>query len=154
MRARPFDFRFSGRDSNFWRSHKVPLVKPTLADNTGPKWRFNPGLLSCLHSESKTAKSSSHSFDIERCIIRKPRDSLRPLAFPPSRILLSSEPVDVCWKLFHICTRATPSTIGPQNIYFLGPRFVRPSGRSERGPLNLVKRRQWTGRDARFWLRS
>jgi len=25
----------------FRRSHKVPLVKPTLADNTRPRWRFN-----------------------------------------------------------------------------------------------------------------
>lgn len=67
-----------------------------------------------------------------------PWDPSRFLPCPPSRILLSSDPFDACWKLFHICTRATSATMGPQNIYFLGPWLVQPSGRSERG-LNLVK---------------
>jgi len=57
----------------------VPLIKPTLVDNTRSRWRFNPG--PCLHSESKTAKSSSRDPDIEHY----PKFSLRSLAFllPP-----------------------------------------------------------------------
>lgn len=138
VRTCPLNFRFGGQGPSFRLSHEVPLVKPTLVNNTRAKWHFNPRL--CLYSESKTAKSSLHSPDIESYIIRKPRDSLEPLAFSSC---LRQHPFVVraarCVPaiISHLHARATPATMGPPNIYFLGPSFVRPI--FPRGPLNLVK---------------
>jgi len=41
-----------------------------------------------------------------------------------------------------------PATMGPQNIYFPGPRFVRPSGRSEKGD-RLISLRADNGPDGK-----
>lgn len=122
------NFRFSGRSPSFRQSHEVPLVKSTLVDNTGPKWRFNSR--SCLYSESKTAKSSLRGPDIESCIIRKPRDSSGPLAFPPvsANILLCRSDR----RLFRICTLARPPRQWTLQIFIFWAW-------SPRGPLNLVK---------------
>jgi hypothetical protein len=123
VKARPLDFRFSERGLSFRRSHKVPLVKPTLADNTEPRWRFNSG--PCLHSESKTAKSSSRVLDIERCIIRENHE----IPWRPSRVsspilppasLLSSELYDVLKIISHLHSRDSLDN-RPSKYLFFGP---------------------------------
>lgn len=153
MRARPFNFRFSERDpgaKSQGAARKINISRQYWTEVTFQSWVGHVTIQNQKPRNPRRAASISNDYP-KTTIFSEPS---RFLLWSPSCIFLSPEPFDVCWKLFHICTRATPSTIGPQNIYFLGPRFIRPSGRSERGPLNLVKRRQWTGRDTRFWLQS
>lgn len=90
----------------------APISSRTLSENH----RYSAGTLLPLSSPS-----SHHPFD--------PRCSL-----------CRSGPFDVCRRLFRICTRATPATMGPQNIYFLGPRGSCGRTADLKGaPLNLVR---------------
>lgn len=98
--------------------------------NISRQYRIKVTFQSSIYSESKTAKSSLRGPDIESCIIRKPRDSLEPLAFP-----LASANILLCRsdrRLFRICTLARSPRQWTLQI------FIFWAG-SPMGPLNLVK---------------
>lgn len=122
------NFRLGGHGARFSAKSRGAARKTNISAQCRAGLTFQSSARASIQGQ----KPRNPRPDIEwRCIYPKTtRFHPPPPSHPcPTTLLLSR---DARRRLFRICARANP-TMGPPNIYFLGPRPIR-----ERTPLNLV----------------
>jgi len=141
VRTRPLDFRLSGQQSSFRPSQaRLPPRKTNISRQCRDEVTFQSSapvpLFRVKNREILVARPryrAMHYPKTTRFPGTLPSPSTPPprarVSFPlslPGRAMRADD--------YFASALARPrATMGPQNIYFLGPRFVRPSGRSEKG---------------------
>jgi len=138
VRICPLNFRFSGQSPSFRQSHEVPLVKSTLVDNTGPKWRFNPRSI-----QSQKPRNPRCAAPISSRVLSENHE----IPWNPSLFLLpppTSFCVDRTGDYFASAHSRDPRDNGPSKYLFFGSALQGDRLISLKATMNRTERRVLT----------